>query len=497
MTEQEQTNDTQETAPDRLPPMDFAEYSPELAKAIKAKGWEKPMAVQSGVAPYLLNGIDAIVQSRTGSGKTAAFLLPLCEKLAGSKQQCQALILVPTRELASQVFNELNSLSEFIDVDGTAIYGGSSYKPQFEALKKGVRIVVGTPGRILDHLMKGSLDLKHLKFLIFDEADEMLSMGFYKDMVKIGEYVPRKRVSAMFSATMPESVKRLAGRFLQEPEFLTFSGDGIHVSNMDHLFYITDPMQKDRIMMRIIEMEDPQSAIVFCNTRSEVEYVSALLKRFGYDADQISGDLNQNAREAVMKRLKNNDLRFLVATDVAARGIDISNLEYVFIYDMHKDTDQYIHRAGRTARAGNRGIAISLVNQMEAIDLKKFARKAGIDLEERAVPSEEQLQSFLSQKLSARLEAELRDFTTAQKERSKRYKGVLDEIASSENSEEIILMLLNNYHIEMIRKGRDTVEEPAPAAKPSFGKSSRPSANKRPGRQGIQGNRGRRPQRKR
>jgi ATP-dependent RNA helicase DeaD len=310
--------------------------------------------------------------------------------------------------------------------------------------------------------MKGSLNLKHLKFLIFDEADGMLSMGFYKDMVRIGEYLPKKRVSAMFSATMPESVKRLALRFLQDPEFLTFSGDGVHVSNMDHLFFITDSMQKDRVLMRIIEMEDPQSAIIFCNTRNEVEYVAALLKRFGYDADQISGNLSQNARESVMERLKKNSLRFLVATDVAARGIDISNLEYVFIYDMHKDTDQYIHRAGRTARAGNRGIAISLVNPMEAVDLKRFARKAGIELEERPVPDEKELQNFLSQKLSASLESDLRDFTTAQKERSKRYKGVLEEINSSENSEEIILMLINNYHQELIRKGREVIEPPKP-----------------------------------
>ena len=231
---------------------------------------------------------------------------------------------------------------------------------------------------------------------------------------------------------------------------------------MDHLYYVVDPMQKDRSLMRIIEVEDPENGIIFCNTRNEVEYVAALLKRFGYDADQISGDLSQNAREAVMAKLKKKDLRFLVATDVAARGIDISNLEYVFIYDMHKDTDQYIHRAGRTARAGNRGISISLVNQLEAIDLKKFANRTGINLEERKVPSEEQVQNRLCEKLSARLESELRDFTTAQKERSKRYRGVLNNINASENAEEIMLMLLDNYHQTLIKKGREEVEEVKP-----------------------------------
>lgn len=455
-------SEVQETTTPQLEPIQFDKFNPQLFQAVSARGWKEAMPVQSGVAPYLLKGLDIIVQSRTGSGKTAAFLLPICEKLINSGQTTQALILVPTRELAQQVFTELNSLTGEIEVDGVAIYGGASYRPQFEALKNGVRIVIGTPGRILDHLTRGSLNLKNLKYLIFDEADEMLSMGFYKDMVRIGEFLPRKRTTAMFSATMPESVKRLAQRFLQKPEFLCFSGDSTHVSNMDHLFYVVAPMQKDRSLMRIIEIEDPENAIIFCNTRNEVEYVAALLKRFGYDADQISGDLSQNAREVVMAKLKKKDLRFLVATDIAARGIDISNLEYVVIYDMHKDTDQYIHRAGRTARAGNRGISISLVNQMEAIDLKKFAARSGINLEERSVPSEELVQNRLCEKLSARLESQLRDFTTAQKERSKRYKGVLKDINASENAEEIMLMLLDNYHQSLIKKGRETVEEVKP-----------------------------------
>lgn len=486
--------EVQETSTQQLEPVQFDQFNPQLFKAINSRGWREAMPVQSGVAPYLLKGVDVIVQSRTGSGKTAAFLLPVCEKLIGSGQTTQALILVPTRELAKQVYNELKSLTDEIEVDGVPIYGGASYRPQFEALKNGVRVVIGTPGRILDHLTRGSLNLKHLQYLIFDEADEMLSMGFYKDMVRIGEYLPRKRTTAMFSATMPESVKRLAQRFLQEPEFLCFSGDSTHVSDMDHLFYIVEPMQKDRSLMRIIEVEDPENAIIFCNTRNEVEYVAALLKRFGYDADQLSGDLNQNAREAVMAKLKDKNLRFLVATDIAARGIDVSNLEYVFLYDMHKDTDQYIHRAGRTARAGNRGISISLVNQMEAIDLKKFANRSGINLEERQVPSEEQVQSRLCEKLSARLESELRDFTTAQKERSKRYRGVLNDINASENAEEIMLMLLDNYHQNLIKKGRETVEEVVAA--PEKSRAPRQSRDSRDSREPRKNFRRRKPQRR-
>lgn len=452
-----------------LPPAQIKDFSPAVQSAVTKRGWQALMPVQAGVTPYLMSGRDVIVQSRTGSGKTAAFLLPICERLQKAEKGCQALILVPTRELAVQVLNEFNLLGADIGVTAAAIYGGTSYKPQLEAFKNGTQIIVGTPGRLLDHLIKGSLQLKTMKYLIFDEADEMLSMGFYKDMVRIGEFVPARKTAAMFSATMPESVKRLAGRFLKNPEFLSFSGDGVHVSEMDHIFYTVDPMQKDRAMMRIIELEDPDNAIIFCNTRSEVEYVSAILRRFGYDADQISGDLSQGARETVMGKLKTKSLRFLVATDIAARGIDISNLEYVFIYDMHKDTDQYIHRAGRTARAGNRGIAISLVSQLEAADLKRFARRAGIPLIEKTAPTEEEVRIRLSEKLAAHLEARLRDSSTAIKERMKRYQGLLDELKTHENGQEMLLLLLDNFHQQLIKAGRGIEFEPeappAPAAK--------------------------------
>ena len=434
----------------------FDIYCSKIRSAIEKKGWKKPMKVQAHVAPYLLNGQDIIVQSKTGSGKTAAFLLPLCEKLKDAGSGCQALLLVPTRELASQVYKEFADITEHMSLKGVAVYGGASYRPQLNAFKDGVQVVIGTPGRILDHLIKGSLSLKHLKFLVFDEADELLSMGFFKDIVKIGNFVPQHRTSSMFSATMPDSVRRMAEHFLHNPKFLGLSGDGVHVSDMDHVYYVVDAMAKDRILMRIFEMEDPESAIIFCNTKSEVEYVSALLKRFGYDADQISGDLKQSSREKVMGKLKTGQLRFLVATDVAARGIDISNLEYVIIYDMHKDFAQYIHRAGRTARAGKRGVAISLVTSLEAADLKRFAKKTGIELIAKSTPSEDDIKNRISEKLLARLESELRDSSSARRERSERYEVLANEINEHENGKEIIKMLLDGFHQAIIRMGRAT-----------------------------------------
>ena len=454
----EETQELQHETPkafiEVLPPTQIVDFCEELQKSVTARGWKELMPVQAGVAPYLLAKRDVIVQSRTGSGKTAAFLLPLLERIKGTGKVCQAVILIPTRELAVQVFNEFKILAADMDVSAIAVYGGTSYRPQLDAFKAGAQLVIATPGRLLDHLIRGTLSLKTLKYLIFDEADEMLSMGFYRDMVRIGEFMPKQKVSAMFSATMPDSVKRLAGQFMREPDFLSFSGDGVHISEMDHIFYTVDPMQKDRAMMRVIELEDPDNAIIFCNTRNEVEYVAALLKRFGYDADQISGDLSQGARETVMGKLKKKQLRFLVATDIAARGIDISNLEYVFIYDMHKDTDQYIHRAGRTARAGNRGVAISMVSNLEAADLKKFARRSGIALEERPVPSEEQVRDRLSEKLIAHLEANLRDASTAVKERIKRYHGLYRQLVDHENGEDLFLLLLDTFHQQLIKAGR-------------------------------------------
>lgn len=463
-----------------LPPAQIQDFSEAVQALIAKRGWQELMPVQAGVAPYLLANRDVIVQSRTGSGKTAAFLLPLCERLKNAPKGCQALILIPTRELAVQVYNEFKLLTEGMEISAVAVYGGTSYKPQLDAFQSGVQLIIGTPGRLLDHLMKGSLTLKNLKYLVFDEADEMLSMGFYRDMVRIGEFLPKQRCVTMFSATMPDSVRKLANRFLRNPEFLSFSGDGVHVAEMDHIFYTVDPMQKDRALMRVIELEDPANAIIFCNTRNEVEYVAAILTRFGYDADQISGDISQNAREIVMAKLKQKSLRFLVATDIAARGIDISNLEYVFIYDMHKDTDQYIHRAGRTARAGNRGIAISLVNQLEAADLKKFARRAGIAIEERPLPTEEHVRDRLSEKLAAHLEGALRDASTAVRERMKRYHGLLKELTTHEHGQEMLLLLVDSFHQNLIKKGRgvEVEAEPKPVSEASTRKPERETRRK-------------------
>src|SRR5690554_3555233 len=303
--------------------------------ALNSAGWTQLMPVQQKTIPYLLKGRDLIVQSRTGSGKTGAFLLPLFELLDPSKKEVQTLVLCPTRELARQINDEFERMkppgSPEETLHSAAIYGGMRYAPQIRDLKN-AQLVIGTPGRILDHLERRTFSLSRLRLLVLDEADEMLSMGFYPAMQKLRQYLPKDRHSYMFSATMPPRVRSLATDFLQDPVFLSLSAGHESVDEIDHHYHLVDPMQKDRALVRIIEVENPESAIIFANTKREVEYLATFLRNYGYDADAISGDLTQKAREAVMDRIRKGSLRFLVATDVAARGIDISDLSHVIMY---------------------------------------------------------------------------------------------------------------------------------------------------------------------
>jgi ATP-dependent RNA helicase DeaD len=274
------------------------DLNPELKTACARAGWPSLVPVQARTIPYLLAGRDVMIQSRTGSGKTGAYLLPIIQKINLAKNVAQALVLVPTRELALQVYRDSQVLAEGTGLKTAVVYGGVGYGPQLEAFRSGAQLVVGTPGRILDHLLKNTLTLDHLRMLIFDEADRMLSMGFYPDMVKIRKYIPTGKIaSSMFSATFPPQVIRLAGQFLREPELLSLSGNEVHIAESEHIYYVVPGMRKERSLVRIIEIENPASAIIFCNTKDTVHYLSVVLKRFGYDADELSSDLAQTARE--------------------------------------------------------------------------------------------------------------------------------------------------------------------------------------------------------
>ena len=434
--------------PENALPEVTIETLPERSRAACARaGWTKLLPVQARAIPYLMTKRNMMVQSQTGSGKTGAFLLPILERIDMTKRACQALILVPTRELALQVSREAELLGHDLGMRTAVVYGGVKYGPQLDAFRDGAQLVVGTPGRILDHLLKETLSLEALQILIFDEADRMLSMGFYPDMKRVQQFLPSRSISGyMFSATFPGYVMRLAGDFLRNPEFLSLSRDHVHVTGMDHIYYVVPGMQRERSLIRIIEVENPVTSIIFCNTKSTVHFVTVVLKRFGYDADELSSDLAQGARERVMGRVRKGALRFLVATDVAARGIDIPDLSHVIQYEPPEDPELYIHRAGRTGRVGASGIAISIVAGMEQYKLREISRSFNIDLQEKKLPTDEDVEAIVSQRVIASLEAELRSRDSLQLERMQRFIPLGRSLTEAEEESPLIAMLLDDYY---------------------------------------------------
>lgn len=432
-----------------------------LRDAVGRVGWKELMPVQSRSIPYLLEGRDLRVQARTGSGKTGAFVLPMMGRLDPKSKACQALVLVPTRELARQVADQAAELGG-TDLEVVAVYGGVRYQQQLDAFARGAQIVVGTPGRVLDHLIRGTLKLDRLSMLVFDEADRMLSMGFYPDMLRVKSFLPRTPVlSSMFSATFPVHVLRLANQFLNDPETISLSTDHVHVTDVEHVYYSVPAIKKDRCLLRIIEVENPASAIVFCNRRQTVNYVSTVLNNFGYDASPLSSDLNQAARERVLDRVRDGKLRFLVATDVAARGIDIPELSHVIQYEPPEDPEAYIHRAGRTGRAGASGEAITLVAGPEIMELRRIAKQFKIDMDERETPTEEEVSKVVSQRATALLEARLRELDSLQRERLQRFLPLVQSLSDSDETAQLIAMLLDEYYQEQLhapahRKGRSS-----------------------------------------
>ncbi len=430
-----------------LAEISFEELPAPLREAAARAGWLSLVPVQARALPYLLAGRNMMLQARTGSGKTGVFLLPLMTRLDKSNPSCQALIMVPTRELARQVWQEAEKICGDTGLRATAVYGGVGYSAQSAALKAGSHIVIGTPGRVLDHLLKHTFSLDKLKSIVYDEADRMLSMGFYPDMREIQRYLPKHPLhTCMFSATFPNSVLRTAQEFIHDGEFLSLSSDHIHVTDTEHIFYIVPGMDKDRSLVRLIEVENPTSAIIFCNTKARVHYVSVVLQRFGYDADELSADLSQTDREKVLDRVRRGTLRFLVATDVAARGLDIPALSHVIQYEPPDELEAYIHRAGRTGRAGASGIAISLVNRLEKYTLDKIAKTFSIPFEERNIPTDADVAGVVAERTTALLETRLRGRDKLQSERSHRFTPLARSLADSEEELPIIAMLLDDYY---------------------------------------------------
>jgi ATP-dependent RNA helicase DeaD len=385
-------------APPAPPTFDALPLSADIRKALDVMEYKHPTPVQLAVFEPAVRGKNLVVQARTGTGKTAAFGLPILDQLVRrSLAKVQALILCPTRELALQVSRELEKLAQFRGTKIIAIYGGAPMGRQIEALEQGAQIVVGTPGRVLDHLRRGTLDTSNVKMFVLDEADEMLSMGFAKELHAIAETLPKERQGLFFSATIPPDIERLAASQLKDPEFVTLSSDQIGALEINHFVYIVRSGDKRQQFLRVLEVEDPESAIIFCNTKNETERLAELLQNKGYDADWLNGDLAQNDRERVMAKTREGKLRFLVATDVAARGIDISHLTHVINADFPESAEYYVHRTGRTGRAGRTGTAISMIGAKDIGSLYLLRLTYKIRPIEKQLPTEGELKTRAEQ----------------------------------------------------------------------------------------------------
>ncbi|MCG8592507.1 MAG: DEAD/DEAH box helicase [Proteobacteria bacterium] len=447
----------------------FEDLPQDLADGIRDLGWSSPMPVQAKVVPLMRAGGDLIVQARTGSGKTGAFGIPIVERVETDRAVTQALVLAPTRELAGQVAAEVTALGKHRGVRCLPIYGGVGYGPQIDGLKEGAHVVVGTPGRILDHMGAGRLVLDDLKVIVFDEADEMLSLGFWPDMREIHSYLPQERQSCLFSATIPEKVRSLSRFFLTDPEFVTLSEGQVAPQEIEHFFYLTTAQEKDATLARIIEYEDPESAIIFCNTKDDVRYVCSYLQRKGFDADQISGDLTQAARETSIAGIKAGELRFLVATDVAARGIDISDLTHVISYAAPGSPEVYVHRTGRTGRAGKAGVAISLVSGLDIGDFRHLQNVTKIEVLERPIPSDADIAVRLRERLEVKVEQEMRAMPARERaDKVDRFIPVVEQMVSNEEGRRDLAAVCAAYLRE--HKPETTIREsdpgPQPAAEP-------------------------------
>jgi ATP-dependent RNA helicase DeaD len=370
---------------------DFNNYalSKEIVRALASLNYQHPTEVQEEVIPRALKKMGLIVKSQTGSGKTASFGIPLCEMVDWEENKPQALILTPTRELAAQVKEDITNIGRFKRIKAVAIYGKSPFERQKVELKQKTHIVVGTPGRVLDHIEKGTLALERLKYLIIDEADEMLNMGFIEQVEAIIKKLPTDRVTSVFSATLPVDVENLCHKYMKDPVEIEIKATGIMTDKIEHALIEVREEDKFSTLKDVTTVENPDSCIIFCRTKENVDTVYELLNEATYPCDKIHGGMYQEDRFSVMNDFKKGKFRYLVATDVAARGIDIENITLVINYDVPMEKESYVHRTGRTGRAGQAGKAITFVTPYEGKFLAEIQAYIGFDIAKIAAPSKE------------------------------------------------------------------------------------------------------------
>ena len=386
----------------------FEEYqlSSEISRALALLKYENPTEVQSEVIPVALKKQDLVVKSQTGSGKTASFGIPICEMIEWEEKKPQALILTPTRELAVQVQEDISNIGRFKRIKALAVYGKEPFSKQKEELKQKTHAVVGTPGRVMDHIDRGTLELDQIKFVIIDEADEMLNMGFINDVESIINQLPSNRVTMVFSATLPKDVENLCHKYMKDPVNIEIATTvGMTTDTIEHSVIEVKTENKIQILKDITVVENPDSCIIFCNTKDHVDTLFEELDKSGYSCEKLHGGLEQEDRFGVMNGFKLGNFRYLIATDVAARGIDVDNITLVINYDVPSEKESYVHRTGRTGRSGNKGKAITLATSYEGKSLKAIEKYIGFEILKMEAPLPEEVskgKAAFEEKISGR-----------------------------------------------------------------------------------------------
>lgn len=364
------------------------EIDERILRAVEDMGFEETSPIQTEAIPAVLSGIDVVGQAQTGTGKTAAYAIPMLQKIDPMLKKPQAIVLCPTRELAVQVAEEIRKLAKYMsDIKVLPIYGGQEIVKQIKSLKSGVQIIVGTPGRVMDHMRRKTVKFDQVSMVILDEADEMLDMGFREDMETILTDTPEQRQTIMFSATMPKSIMEIAKNYQRDAKIIKVVRKELTVENIDQFYFEVRPKNKPEILSRLIDLYAPKLSVVFCNTKRQVDELISELKGRGYFADGIHGDMKQQQRDRVMDDFRNGNTEILIATDVAARGIDVSGVDVVFNYDLPQDEEYYVHRIGRTGRAGKSGIALSFISGKEVYKLRDIERYCKTKILAKPIPS--------------------------------------------------------------------------------------------------------------
>ncbi len=461
-----------------------------ILEALNDLGYEKPSPIQAECIPHLLGGRDVLGMAQTGSGKTAAFSLPLLNNLDPELKAPQILVLAPTRELAVQVAEAMTDFSKHMHgVNVVALYGGQRYDVQLRALRQGPQIVVGTPGRLLDHLKRGTLNLSSLSGLVLDEADEMLRMGFIEDVETIMAQIPEGHQTALFSATMPEAIRRITRRFMKEPQEVRIQSSVTTRPDISQSYWTVFGMRKNEALVRFLEAEDFDAAIIFVRTKNATLEVAEALERSGYNSAALNGDMNQALREQTLERLKDGRLDILIATDVAARGLDVERISLVVNYDIPMDSESYVHRIGRTGRAGRAGRALLFVENRERRLLRNIERTMKLTIPEVELPNAELLGKRRLEKFAAKVQQQLESSDLDQ------YRALLAKIQPTAEGEELDIETLAAALLKMAQGERPLILPPDAPMRPRREFRERDERFERRGDRNDRGPRTDRPQR--